>query len=394
MKLQTFILLLSTTAVAQANPPSFESIVREIASNNPELAVEARKANLGIAEISTENNLQDPEVEFTSVWGQKGVGNKWDLSVSQSFEWPGVYGSRNKEKELTTEAAAYLIKSKESEIHNRIRQSLIDLINARQLVELNAAALRNLDSLYKYYDKALDLGEISRLDVNKIKLERISVSRQLADASVLLTDATDRLRQLNGGKSCENLTKGLTRFPSSPLRPAESYLAEAQSVNPDLKYNNKVNDIFLQKEKTLKLSRWPGLKIGYTHEYEIGDHFNGFTVGLTLPFFSNRKKQAVIEKQKSLLHAENNKLMVDQSTQILADHAKARRLMEEIQLYRPLIESKEAEELLGKALDARHISVLTYIQEMNYYLEARADYIDLLYQYNLLLVQLERYSAQ
>lgn len=394
MKLQTFILLLSTTAVAQANPPSFESIVREIASNNPELAVEAQKANLGIAEISTENNLQDPEVEFTSVWGQKGVGNKWDLSVSQSFEWPGVYGSRNKEKELTTEAAAYLIKSKESEIHNRIRQSLIDLINARQLVELNAAALRNLDSLYKYYDKALDLGEISRLDVNKIKLERISVSRQLADASVLLTDATDRLRQLNGGKSCENLTKGLTRFPSSPLRPAESYLAEAQSVNPDLKYNNKVNDIFLQKEKTLKLSRWPGLKIGYTHEYEIGDHFNGFTVGLTLPFFSNRKKQAVIEKQKSLLHAENNKLMVDQSTQILADHAKARRLMEEIQLYRPLIESKEAEELLGKALDARHISVLTYIQEMNYYLEARADYIDLLYQYNLLLVQLERYSAQ
>lgn len=49
-------------------------------------------------------------------------------------------------------------------------------------------------------------------------------------------------------------------------------------------------------------------------------------------------------------------------------------------------------ELLKKALDAGQISFLTYMQELNYFLSARRDFLEAHYRYHLALARLQRYN--
>ena len=88
-----FTIFFTFTSIAQTKG-NFSDLVSEIESNNLSILVSEKSLNSDKAEISTANNLSDPEIEFSHQWGQKGIGNKWGVGISQSFEWPGVYQSR------------------------------------------------------------------------------------------------------------------------------------------------------------------------------------------------------------------------------------------------------------------------------------------------------------
>ena len=99
MKNKRYIfVLLSAAFVAQAVSAGYgedyDAAIDSIVSNNRALA--ARRAALEGDRLSlaAENNLSDPEVEFEHQWGQGHIGNKWSVSVSQSFDWPGLYKRR------------------------------------------------------------------------------------------------------------------------------------------------------------------------------------------------------------------------------------------------------------------------------------------------------------
>ena len=82
---------------AADNNSAFEAKVSEILSNNPTLASRRANAEAESLNLRADNNLSDPELEFEHQWGTPSVGgNKWSVSVSQSFDWPGVYHNRAK----------------------------------------------------------------------------------------------------------------------------------------------------------------------------------------------------------------------------------------------------------------------------------------------------------
>ena len=66
-----------------------------------------------------------------------------------------------------------------------------------------------------------------------------------------------------------------------------------------------------------------------------------------------------------------------------------RHIMDE---YEPVVNEKSNYELLHKALKAGQITFLTYIEESNYFIAAKRDYLDTLYEYNLILTRLARYE--
>ena len=99
MKNKRYIfVLLSAAFVAQAVSAGYgedyDAAIDSIVCNNRALA--ARRAALEGDRLSlaAENNLSDPDVEFEHQWGQGHIGNKWSVSVSQSFDWPGLYKRR------------------------------------------------------------------------------------------------------------------------------------------------------------------------------------------------------------------------------------------------------------------------------------------------------------
>ena len=82
-------LLLLNAGSAQAQN-SIEQVLRNIETNNKEL-----QANKQLAR--TDNNLPDPTLSYAHLWGSKDKSETiGELVVSQSFDFPSLYATRNK----------------------------------------------------------------------------------------------------------------------------------------------------------------------------------------------------------------------------------------------------------------------------------------------------------
>ena len=67
-------------------------------------------------------------------------------------------------------------------------------------------------------------------------------------------------------------------------------------------------------------------------------------------------------------------------------------LFQEMEEYRPTLEDTNNIELLKKALDGGQINLITYIQEVNFFLEAQQNFIDIEYRYHQTLASLNKYT--
>lgn len=143
--------------------------------------------------------------------------------------------------------------------------------------------------------------------------------------------------------------------------------------------------------ETVKASSFPGFSVGFTHEYEMGERFNGLTVGITLPIFSNRKKTAAARQSQAAFEAQSQQIATATNADIEADYAVATRLKSEIGQYRTVLDDSNNMRLLRKAFDSRHITLVDYLQQVNFFLEAEVDYIETEYQYQAALARLNKF---
>ncbi|WP_289860307.1 TolC family protein, partial [uncultured Muribaculum sp.] len=86
----TTILTISLSAQAQ----NFDQLLNSVLSNNQAVASSRYANESELLNLKSENNLPDPEVEVEYQWGRHEVGDKFDINVSQGFDWPGVYRAR------------------------------------------------------------------------------------------------------------------------------------------------------------------------------------------------------------------------------------------------------------------------------------------------------------
>ena len=109
LRLLPLFLTLIPTAVTAT---SFDEALQEVMSNNLTARIESSRGQAQIENILGENTLEAPEVEFVHMFGTTADTNdKWTLSVSQSFDWPGVYAARREAARTARTASQYLMAS-------------------------------------------------------------------------------------------------------------------------------------------------------------------------------------------------------------------------------------------------------------------------------------------
>ena len=137
MKLKTITAswLLSATLAASATP--FDDALATLLANNLAPRAEQLRAQAEIETMKADNQLPPPEAEFSRVWGSNAeVGNKWALSISQGFDWPGIYSARREAVRKARTASQYLYESTLLEARAEARQLLIDAIHNAQLLDM------------------------------------------------------------------------------------------------------------------------------------------------------------------------------------------------------------------------------------------------------------------
>lgn len=373
---------------------SFDEVVNTIATNNLTAKYNLAIDEAALEEMRDENTLEAPEIGFDHLWGDsKEAGNKLSVSISQSFDWPGVYAARRDAIKKSSYAMQYLREASMMDVKMQVRQMLIDIIYTRQKINALSKLSESMGKLVETYRILMEQKQQTRLDYNKAVIEKIDIDRELESLKGQYSVLESALEALNGARGVDDLlSKVGDDYPAydlAVLRPNIDMVKERDPQYAASLASIEANKSLLKAEK---LSRLPGFSLGYVHELENGDRFNGFSFSISLPFLKKSHNVKAAQLRGDAINYEAEMQVTQRVAEMNGAYRQAVELRKLIDKYNMVIEGDSNFELLKKALDAGEISFITYLQEVHYFHTARINYLDILYEYNQSLAKLVRYN--
>lgn len=370
---------------------NIDAILSNIRCNNTELKAFDSSIKSDSANIVTNNNLEDPKIDFGYNFNSNNSGDKWEIGVSQGFDWPGTYTARRKANASKTDALRLAYQVKQLDILYQAKTICLEIIALNKQIEYQKMILGNIEDLYAQYNKAYKHGETSIIDINKIKIERIAAKQALDELNTKLSAAKTRLQGLNNNRTFTCDLNSLNDYPKDELLPYDTYQKEFANFDPQNSYFSKVEESIKNDVRVSKLGWLPKFDIGYKYSNEEGERFNGVTVGASIPVFSNRKKVAAAKALSTTNEMERQNYETENTARIKSKYAEAVSLKSQLALYSEVIGDNNNFSILKKALDGGQITLLNYLLELRYFLEAKNKYVELEYEYNSVLAELNKY---
>lgn len=370
---------------AGAYASQLDSLAQAIVLADP--AWQAREASLraSAAAVKAANTLPGPEAEGEYLWGPAG-DNRWGAGVSQSFDWPGVYAARRAESRAAANAFDRLASAELAERTLAARLTLIDLIAARRRASTVGRIADNLRRQTELTQRALDHGQATILDLRKLQIAALEAGTRLEQAEQARAEAIGQLRAM--GLRAE-VPDGLT-YPD-----ATDTDAAVQNWNamPGVRAAEAEAEAAEARARAAARSLLPGFSIGYRHQFEGGNHFNGISFGISLPSWGSKKalRAARAEAEAARMQSEVAHSSHDAALETLLRSLPG--LKARTEAYRDALDTSDYPVLLEKSLNGGQISILTYIQELNFFLEAEMARIEAEQQYQAALASLSRFNT-
>lgn len=325
-------------------------------------------------------NAPDPEVEASYLVAPKGETNRWGVELNYGFEWPGVYGARREVAEAMRQANA----AEASAVAYGKRMEILSEIGSYLYADRRLSIMRKMsastDSLMDITARLVAGGQMSRLDLSKLQLERGRINTQIANIEAEKRSAEGNLQTMNGGLDCTGLLETIDRtFVMTPLHSLDLYLEEAmerpQVTQAIAELHAAQHGVQVAKGEGL-----PGFSVGYTHEFEDGMHFNGANIGVSLPLFSNKGKVKAAKAAEAAAEFRKATAVDQAHSDIRAMYDEVVALDESLRVPSEVFGQTDYSTLLLKAYRGGELSLVDYLQERAWFQEAHLDFLELQYQ--------------
>lgn len=341
----------------------------------------------GVEALKIESNLPDPEIGGEYLFAGKEEKDRWGAEISWGLEWPGVYSARKSASESRILASE---KSTDRELNNllvEIKRLLSSyILQEKQISLLKSVASAN-DSLLSGLQKSFSAGYgVSILDMNKIKVEKAQADTQLQEVLSLRAETMSAIAAIYGADpstlvsemKCEFVWDKMPDDLSSAIEASPTVMAaeaEAEAARRDM--------------KTAAREGLPNLSIGYRHAFEDGKHFNGPTIGISLPIFSARGKKRAAKLNAEAAEAKALATRTELRETILGGAKRYNLLQTYVDQVSKVIRNPENLRLLAVAYNGQQISLSEYLRERSYYFNAELDLLELEYNLTGILLDIE-----
>ncbi|NPD47060.1 MULTISPECIES: TolC family protein [unclassified Lentimicrobium] len=365
-------------------------LLAEIEQNNTKLTALKKANEAERLENRTGIYLENPEFEFHYLWGNPtSMGQRTDISIKQSFDFPTVYGHQNKISDLKNEQIELKYIKEQKAIILQAKQILFQLVfhNAQQ--EQLAERLKHAQSIASSYQAKFKVGECNVLEYNKSQLSLLNLQKESESVKIEKESLLAELRSLNGGKEIvfENSSYELVSLPSD----FEQWYLVAESNNPLLNWFKQEVELSQRQEKLSKAMSLPKLNAGYMSEKAGGQQFQGLIVGVSIPLWENKNtvKYAKANTDAMQSYAVDNKIVFYNHLMSLYEKAKSLQLNTED--YRVQLSKYEHSQLLKKALDKGQITLIDYMLELSIYYTSQNNLLEMERDLNLCLAELYQF---
>lgn len=378
--LVSFALLAPTGGAQAQQSSSIDQILKNIESNNKELQANAQLINAQKLEARTGNNLPDPTLSYAHLWGSKDKNETiGELIVSQSFDFPSLYATRNKLNRLKAGAFDSQASVFRQDKLLQAKEICLDIIMLRQQKQILEERLRNAEELSKMYAKRLQTGDANVLETNKINLELLNVRTEASLNETALRNKLQELGTLNGNVP---VVFEESQYPSTPF-PSNFELLKSNVLSTDLTlqaFNQE--SLVARKQLAVNRSQWlPKLELGYRRNTESGIPFNGVVVGFSFPLFENRNKVKIAKAQVLNVDLQKENATLQVESEISQLYREAQTLHQSMEEYKRTFQSQQDLALLKQALTGGQISMIEYFVEVSVIYQSHQNYLQLENQY-------------
>ncbi len=343
-----------------ASAVSISEVLHIIESNNLQLRAASADNAAAEAGMRAENTLPPLSVEFSPFFrpGVAGMASS-ELVVSQEFDFPTLYGSRNRQASLERNALDGATAVERRDLLLDAETQCITLVRLQREAELTANRHATSQTLLEAYEKSLALGRATVLDVNRIRLELRDLELQQLQCSADMAAAVGALRTLNGGAELD--LSGL------------DYERDAMAV-----FNAEAAEGLLQSDASLSAARaeieaarhnvsvaksgWlPSLSLGYRRNSEGDEAANGFLVGAALPLVGNSSKTRAAKARLSASELQLEAARADAESRLNNTLVEIGRMQATLRATDPTL-IEETLTLYAKSLEAGQITITEYYQ--------------------------------
>ena len=231
------IIIISLLALAPfsfAQQSGLQEVLEMVKQNNKALQAGEAETNSLKLRSTSENNLPDPTVTYSHLWGNKpGMGFTGEFIASQAFDFPSLYVQRGKLNKVRYTTYDFQHAVLRQQILLQAKQVYLDLVYLNQVRNLLQLRLSNAEDLSRFYESRLEKGDANIIETNKIELELLNVRNEFRQNEAARVAKLEELAALNGGQS---LSVSDTVYISNETYPTDfqSFCAEAMGELPEL----------------------------------------------------------------------------------------------------------------------------------------------------------------
>lgn len=318
--------------------------------------------------------LDQPEIEFGHFWGAPSeIGNRWDLSVSQSFPFPTSWAHQAKARKLEAENSQLHYDVETQQLLSEIQLLCCNLVYCNAAVKIYSRCAATSQEIAESYARRMEAGDCNILELNRAQLDFATQQSKLSKA---LSEQASLLQQLQLVAPNEPVAFTQDRYEPIVLPDFETLLNDIKQYDPRYAYFAG-QEALAQEEVKVAQSQWlPDLSLGYASETVTGEAFRGVTIGARLNLWNNRNKTRAAKASLSAIQSSTTTNEQQLRNYYASLYQKALSLQESLQKLQQTYQSHNSLSLLKKALDAGEITLEQYLMAADSYNDAELSILE------------------
>jgi len=161
--------LLSFGAIAQST--EINSILKQVEQNNQELKALSEFVESKRLELKSGNNLPDPQLGgYYLPFGEHSTGDYTEFQISQSFEFPTVYGARSSLIDQQSAELGLDYQAKRQDILAKAKNHCLNLIYLHKRLDTETLRMGKAKQVFDQVQELFNKEQVGILELNKAKV--------------------------------------------------------------------------------------------------------------------------------------------------------------------------------------------------------------------------------
>ncbi|MBE0423337.1 MAG: TolC family protein [Lutibacter sp.] len=370
---------------------SIDKVLSEIAKNNKTIQANTQYWSAQKVKYRTGNSLYNPTVEYDYLKGRPAnAGNQTDIVVTQSFDFPTVYGKKNQLAEQQILQADLHLQAANQALLLEAKMVCIELVYRNKLQIPLAKRKEATEKWLGQFNRKLETGDGTILDVNKAEIQLLEIKKQFLENASFIAKLNEQLTSLNGGIAIA--FNYLTYFDVPVIANFDTLEKEIEAQDY-LRKTLEQDKVIAQKQiEVSKALALPKMEVGYHYQGILGQTYNGFHTGISLPLWESKNRVKLEKARMTFAEIALTDHTNEHYYEIKQLYGRYESLKSILSDYEKINQSVEPVKLLDKALSAGQISVLEYFVEMNYYNTTFNSYLEIEKEYYEVVATLLKYQ--